>query len=592
MRTGITIFFCLLSWLLHAQVLFRTIVPQQPVVAGESFRVQYVVETTGDEGTLIPPPFRGFRFVSGPEVYNSATLTGGNGYSKNTVYTLEPLAPGRFKIQGATIRINDVLYRSEDAWVEVISRKQALQQQQQNGASADISSYLLLPGEDPYEKIRQNLFVKVLVDRQACYPGQPVVATFKLYSRLESGSEIVKNPGFYGFTVFDMVNLRDKLMTTEKVNGKLFDVHTIRQVQLYPLQPGEYIIDAMEINNRVRFSRSAVSRKPEQKIAEGLSGKDENEDIPGTESFETTVKTAAVTVKVKPRPASPVPAGFNGATGRFNITASLQKDQLAKNEESWLLLTIHGKGNFTQLSAPEIDWPEGIEGFDPLVNESLDKSIVPLSGSKTFRYAFVSSKPGGYLFPALKFSFFDPDSNRYKTVAAKPMKLTVLDEERKTEVVNDPEEKVSITDINRKTSFIAAGIVVFAVLIVMLYWILHKKRNSATAIAEEQPAVVFPSAEESLQPVYHELGNSSREFFTALHQSVWKRMTLLFQLSGTDMNKEVLEKKLEKSGTAVQERILQVLELCEAGMFTQAAIDENREQLLAEVKDLLEQVQS
>ena len=52
--------------------------------------------------------------------------------------------------------------------------------------------------------------MKVLVDKRSCFVGEPVLATFKLYSRLESKSDIVKNPGFYGFTVQDMINLADK----------------------------------------------------------------------------------------------------------------------------------------------------------------------------------------------------------------------------------------------------------------------------------------------------------------------------------------------------------------------------------------------
>ena len=73
--------------------------------------------------------------------------------------------------------------------------------------------------------MQQNLFMKVLVDKRVCFVGEPVTATFKLYSRLESKSDIVKNPGFYGFTVQDMINLDDKLTAVENINGKNFDVH-------------------------------------------------------------------------------------------------------------------------------------------------------------------------------------------------------------------------------------------------------------------------------------------------------------------------------------------------------------------------------
>ena len=67
-----------------------------------------------------------------------------------------------------------------------------------------------------------------------------------------------------------MINLADKEKSVENINGKFYDVHTIRKVQLYPLQPGAYTIDPMEIRNKVEFSRSIVSKKTEQKIYEGV----------------------------------------------------------------------------------------------------------------------------------------------------------------------------------------------------------------------------------------------------------------------------------------------------------------------------------
>ena len=44
-----------------------------------------------------------------------------------------------------------------------------------------------------------------------------------------------------------MVEVGDKMESEEKLNGHWFDVHTIREVQLYPLQAGTFTIDAMEL---------------------------------------------------------------------------------------------------------------------------------------------------------------------------------------------------------------------------------------------------------------------------------------------------------------------------------------------------------
>jgi len=278
MKKAATIF-CLLLFTIAgwSQISFKTIVPQQPIVAGESFQVQYVIEDGEKTMSVKPPVFSNYRFVAGPNIYmGSVSTVNGVKPLKNAVYTLEAIRPGKFNIPGASIIVNGRMIRSNDALIQVISKEEAVKKfNKENGINP--SDYFLRPGENAYEKIRQNLFVKVLVDKKSCYVGQPVLATFKLYSRLESKSDIVKNPGFYGFTVYDMVNLADKEMVTENVNGKLFDVHTIRKVQLYPLQSGVFTIDAMEVTNKVEFSKSSVNKKTEQEIDEGVVGRDVDE---------------------------------------------------------------------------------------------------------------------------------------------------------------------------------------------------------------------------------------------------------------------------------------------------------------------------
>jgi len=190
-----------------AQSLLRTVVPAKAVVAGESFQVQYIQEEGDRAFPVTTPDFKNFKKVAGPYAY---TGTGQNGHTVfNTVYTLMALKPGRFIIPGATIITDGRSERSTDVIVQVITAEEAAKKaREQAGSTA--TAYYLAPGEDPVQKIKQNLFVKVTVDKRSCFPGEPVVAEFKLYSRLESRSDITRNPGFYGFTVYDMVSLTDQ----------------------------------------------------------------------------------------------------------------------------------------------------------------------------------------------------------------------------------------------------------------------------------------------------------------------------------------------------------------------------------------------
>lgn len=572
-----------------AQTTFRTIVPSLPVVAGESFRVQYILSGAVVVDNFSTPDFRPFRFVAGPDVYIGET-SGGASYqqSKNYVFTLVSPKPGKYRVPGAAVKLAGRLVKSDDVMIEVMSKEMAAKI-----AGQDLSSdYMLRPGENVQEKIKQNLFIKVSVNKRTCYVGEPVMATFKLYSRLESKSDIIKNPGFYGFTVYDMVNLKDKMVTTENINGRSFDVHTIRKVQLYPLQAGTFSVDAMQVNNKVELSRSAVSKKTEQEISEGILGMDD-EDKPGegVEVFETTISTEPVSITVKPMPVKNKPAGFSGATGRFSIAAALLKNDLAKNEEGLLEITITGKGNFVQINAPVVQWPAGIEGFEPIVKDLLDKTVMPLQGTRTFRYAFVSSNPGNYKLPVISFSFFDTDSNTFKTVSTTGINVSVNTEEKKAVIISG-EKKTSIEAQSKKASLIAGIVVVAAVLVIVLYWLIRKKEKPPVITTSEKPT--YPSIASLLEPAYQAKVDGPGTFFRELHQAIWSFLQQRFSLDGSNMNKQLVTEKMITAGIdgEMVKQLLAVLSQCEAGMFTQADMAENKEELLQHTEEVLKTISS
>lgn len=593
-KTTIIFIFFLFAMLAKAQISFKTIVPQLPIIEGESFQVQYTIEDGDKTMNVKPPVFNNFRLVAGPNTY-VGNVSNVNGIKPliNAVYTLEALRPGRFSIPGASIYVNGRIFRSNDVFVQVISKSEANSNKYypDNISGRNPSDYFLRPGENPYGKIRQNLFVKVMLDKKICFVGEPVLATFKLYSRLESKSDIIKNPGLYGFTVYDMVNLGDKELETEKVNGKLFDVHTIRKVQLYPLQAGVFSVDAMQIKNTVVFSRSAVNKKTEQEIEEGILGNSDNEmQEEGTEVYETDISTEPVTITVKPLPVKNQPAVFSGAIGRFTITSTLLKNNLSKNEEGVLEIIISGKGNFIQLSAPVIQWPAGIEAFDPMVRDSLDKTTIPLKGSRTFRFPFVCTRPGTYQIPGVNFSFFDADSNNYKTIITKYNEAIVTNEDKPSLV--EEVQKTSIAEKSEKPARTAGIIVVSLVLLILLYWIVRKKEP------EKPPQQTLTTAqltlEKLLEPAYEVVQHEGCLFYSTLYDIIWKFAAVQFNLYGSEMNKETLAVKLEEAGieSDISGKLLLLLKECEAAMFTTASLINDRHSMLSETKKVFEDIRT
>ncbi len=571
-----------------AQVTFKTVVPSQPVAQGESFQVQYVL--TGAATAFISQPVfpKNIRVVSGPNEFTGTTKNE-NGLMpvKNIVYTLEIIKRGRFAVPGTSAVINGNVFYSNNATVTVLSKEEM---PQNNNEGEALSDYFLRPGEDPYQKIKQNLFVKVTVDKRSCFVGEPVLAVFKLYSRLPSKSDIVKNPGFYGFSVYDMENLESKITVNERINGKDFDVHTIRKVQLFPLQEGGFLIDPMIIKNKVAFSKSAVSKKTEQEIAEGMLGTNEETPDENTVEYESSLTTEEFTITVKPLPVKNKPASFTGATGLFTITASMASPSLQQNEQGFLNIVIKGWGNFIQIDAPTVQWPPGMEAFPPTMIDDFDKTKVPLAGSRTFRYPVVCANEGSYKIPPVAFSFFNKAGNSYTETASAETIASVTKGAKKEIIAEGHKEPFNAQ--GEKTSRRALFIVLAIVAGVLLFLVFKKIEKPATL---QEPSKQVISVDEILQTATEAAEKDSKEFYPLLHKAIWQFASQKFELGGSEQNKKSLEQKLITCGTAIENKnyLLSIIEVCEAGMFTSVTImDPDRNAIVEKVKESLMNINS
>lgn len=582
MKRILLIFSVLLSVAAGAQVVFKTYVKDKPIAVGESFIVQFVIEDADPGLEFYAPDFDGFRVIGQP-FFQSGLADGPTGPKKlkNIVYTLEATRPGKFLIKGAGASVNGAYVKSDDVWVQVVP---ASQLQAEESFKTNDAEYFLKPGEDPYIKMRQNLFLKVMVDKTTCFVGEPITATYKLYSRLVSKSAIIKNPGFYGFTVHDMIGLADKKGDAEIINGKRFDVHMIRKVQLYPLRAGQYLIDPMEVSNKVEFSRNVMVHRSEQEIIEGVVDDNSGPLSPNSVEFENSMNTLPITITVKTLPEKNQPVEYTGATGRFSIAAHLESSEVAKNKEGKLVIEITGKGNFTQLTAPGIKWPQGIEGFDPKVTDTLDESASPLTGKRTFVYSFVSAKPGNYVIPSIDFSFFDLDSNRYKTVSTKAQKL----------VISNKEEAVGKDVVVKSESgpggvLIGLGIVaLLAITGGWLLWLRAREKRKEAELEKLAAKEALPGVRELLQPAIDYTGDD-KGFYSTLRQCIWNFFSVHTGLTGSKMSIRDLQSIMIKKQVDDDSRqvIIDVLQQCEAGIFTDAYIQADKSVLLKRAEECL-----
>ena len=312
---------------------------------------------------------------------------------------------------------------------------------------------VLLPWDDANKRIKENVFVKVIANKNSCYVGEPLLVTYKLFTRLQSHSKVVDAPAFTGCSVIEMTT-NDLKEEKEVINGRLFKTFVIRKVQILPLQEGPLTLGEVTVDNTINLFQTSNGR------------------LASTEK-QARLTNAPLIVTVKPLPTDSTKPAISAVVGKFFMIGKVVKSVDTANDNNSLELTITGSGNFMNMSCPSVKWPTGIQAYEPKVSEMLDKLAFPVLGEKKFTIPFTCKHQGQFSIPAISFTYFDADSGRFVSSSIDTIQLKVLAEVP----IVDP-EKVSVGITNLEYLWIIPAIAA-VVGLVMLYFSYNKKKRSS-----------------------------------------------------------------------------------------------------------------
>ena len=418
------IWICLLPLLVKADDVKISLSVSATRISMQDFlQVQYLIENTTRVSSFIPPKFKQFQIVEGPNQTTGYNMVNGN--LKEYVsfsYLLRPGKAGKWVIPAAIARVEGKNYTSNA--VEVVVSKGAVAAPSEESMVA-AEELILKPGEQAINKIRNNLFVRLDVDRTAVMVGEPIVATYKLYTRLRSESRVTERPSFNGFSVYDMVNPDQMEATKEQFQGREYNVYLLRKVQLYPLQAGTFELESLEVTNDIRFiSASALDGGyvPSELLRELALGLNNSGGIV-TESV--ALKNPPVSVVVKALPPAE-DSSASGAVGHFTIRSFIDAPEVHKGDVVNLEVQVAGRGNFPMIPVPKVNWPSGIDVFEANSTDQVNKFVAPLSGSKLFSIPFTVNKEGPLDIPPVEFVYYDVDARKYVNAKSEPLSIQIL----------------------------------------------------------------------------------------------------------------------------------------------------------------------
>lgn len=536
---GITLLMANLS---YSQVRFYAVCNADEVILGSYFNVEFVIEN-GSHVDFVPPDFKGFKVLSGPNRSSQISIINGQRSQKESYgYSLIPEKSGNLMIGSAKILVGKKIYKSKPLTVQVLKSAK---------------------GSSPSTP-EKEVFVKAELVEKNVYFGQQVLLNYVLYTRKRiSGYNVLALPDFEGLLAQETEIARTS--GRKVVGGKEYATEVLKSFALIPQKTGKITVEPFQLTL-------------------GLA---ENDDPFGifSESKPMAISTNEVVMNVLPLPDHPS-GSFNGGVGNYSINTEVTPLELTTDEAVSLQLTITGNGLSKYIQAPKLDLLREFEVYDP--TEVSRQDYVRdgyITGSKTFEYLLVPLQTGEKTI-RVGYEYFDPGKKRYVTLNSPEYRVTVTKGKKTPLARRNSPENANTGDVlplmtGRDLSDSAnpfAGSMLFWILLALLilaipamFW--YKKYLDKTNLMDpllRKSQKASKEAKKRLAKARSDLNAGNHQaFYKSISEALLSYAADKFSIETLDLSKSRIESALREKSVP-EELCLQfngLLEKCERALF-------------------------
>ncbi|OFX89185.1 MAG: hypothetical protein A2W99_01675 [Bacteroidetes bacterium GWF2_33_16] len=590
-----------LTTCIYAQDVTFTATAPGVVEVGQQFRLTYSVNSQAER--FLPPNLDGFVILAGPSTSTSSNVSIINGkmtqnYELRYTYILEAAKEGEFTISSAEVTVDKKKYTSNTLKIEVIKGSGQQSQTRQNPAATQPQNT-----ENSEPIATSDLFLKIIVNKTKTFREEHLIATIKLYSKLNiTNLGEYRPPAFDGFIAEKIEVPPLTRLNQENVNGQIYLTGVIDKYILYPQTTGEIEIKPFEL---VCYYQAATRRR---------SGSMFDEFFGTYERAQTKAFSSPVKIKVQTLPENK-PASFAGAIGNLKMDASLDKTNTKTNEAITLRIKISGNGNLKYINAPKIEFPSDFDVYDPKISDNIKYSDNGATGSKTFEYLLIPRHAGEFTIPEFEFSNFDTNNDQYKIQKAGPYNINVLKGADDTTMalanVFSKEDikflgkdihfiKKDNSNLKLKDKFIFGSTwfylsFLIALALFVLTFFLRRKmilENANTQLVRTRKADKY--ARKRLQKASEYLKHNKKEdFYEELAKALWGYISDKFSIPISGLSKESANQQMILKGIEQTfiDQVLGIIDRCEYARYAPASESTQMDTLFTESVDIISKLQ-
>lgn len=415
------------------------------VVSGDQFRLVFTVNSQ-DIKDFRAPSISGFDVLMGPsrsQQSNIQIINGKRTSSSSTAFTYILMAgkEGTYTIPAASIEVDGKKIFSNAIQIKVLPPDKTSNSGSNNGGGSASSSR----GQVAGSRITNNdLFITATASKTRVHEQEAILLTYKVYTLVNLRQLVGKMPDLKGFHTQEVPLPQQKTFSLEHYKGRNYNTTVWSQYVLFPQQTGKLEIPSITFEGIV--AQQTISDDPFDAFFNGG----------GYIEVKKKIVTPKVTIDVLPLPSKP--AGFSGAVGEFKLSSSINSTDVKTNDAVTVKLTLSGTGNMKLISAPEVNFPQDFEVYDPKTTDNTKLTNAGVSGTKTFEYLAIPRHAGEFKIPSVEFSYFDLKSNSYKTLKTEEYTVKVAKGKGNADqVIADFTNKESVKMLAKDIRFIKLG---------------------------------------------------------------------------------------------------------------------------------------
>ena len=414
------VYICLLIWMAciaQAQTVSVSVPPK--VMAGETFRLQYTVNTKDVDGKLqlgeLPAELE---LVYGPSVSQQESYNVINGHasgSSSVTYTFMIMCEknGTYTIPPAHIKVGGKTLASGSARVVVGGTASS-----NSGSGTGPRMHQDRSDEPEMSKAgtpitANDLFIRVAASKTRVHEQEPILLSYKVYTRVKLTQLNGKMPDLKGFHSQEVELPQQKSFHDETVNGRRYQCVTWSQYVMYPQMTGKLEIPSITFKGIVMQENRNID--PLEALFNGGAAYVE---------VQRDIEAPGITIQVDSLPARP--ANFSGGVGRFNISAQIENQEVKTGDPIKLRVVVGGTGNLKLLKQPVVQFPKDFDSYDPEVTDKTKLTSNGVEGNMIYDFIAVPRNQGEYTIPPVELVYYDTGTNSYKTAQSQSFKLTVI----------------------------------------------------------------------------------------------------------------------------------------------------------------------